>query len=131
MPSSLTKHGCTSLRTLFLFLGNSVPLWLSSVIVSLREGFGVYAWDQLQGVFVVDLFQDFVGDFKAVDTPEGVAAAVILEIFVACFQRAKIPFVFVHVIDVFAHYYAGFILHQEIMRRIGLPPQPPHYPTNI
>src|SRR5260370_14986171 len=63
--------------------------------VSIWESFGVYPWHQLQCVLVVDLLQDFVGDLEAVDAPERVPAPVILEIFVARFQRAEIPFVFV------------------------------------
>src|SRR5258708_9229668 len=92
-PSS---RGCTTplAHPSAIFLSDLCASVAIPLLVSIREGFGVYAWDQLQGVLVVDLFQDLVGDLEAVDAPERVAAAVILEIFVACFQRAKIPFVF-------------------------------------
>src|SRR5258708_35663317 len=106
-----------------IFLSDLCASVAIPLLVSIREGFGVYAWDQLQGVLVVDLFQDLVGDLEAVDAPERVAAAVVLEIFVACFQRAKIPFVFVHLVNVFTHQHAVLILHQEIVRRIRLPAQ--------
>src|SRR5258706_4823697 len=93
------------------FSVTSAPLWQSLLFVSIREGFGVYAWDQLQRVFVVDLFQDFVGNLEAVDAPERVAAALILEVFFARFHHVKIPFVFIHILNVFAHHNAYLLIY--------------------
>ena len=52
-----------------------LPLGKQQELVSIWEGFGVYPWDQLQRVLVVDLFQDFVRNLEAVDAPKRVAAA--------------------------------------------------------
>src|SRR5258706_912668 len=52
----------------------SAPLWQTPLLVSIREGFGAYAGDQLQRVLVVDLFQALVAHLAPVDTPEPGAA---------------------------------------------------------
>src|SRR5260370_10498453 len=90
---------------------------------SLRERFCVDSRHQLQRVLVVQLLQHFIRHLKTVNPPERVALAVILKILVAGFEGPEIPFVFVHVINVFSHQHAVLILHQEIVRRIVLPPQ--------
>src|SRR5258705_3571991 len=95
----------------------------SSLPCSLRKRLRVDTRHQLQCVLVVHLFQHFVRHLESVNPPERMPVAVILEIFVARLQRPEIPFVFVHFIDVFPHQHAVLILHQEIVRRIGLPPQ--------
>src|SRR5690348_14048292 len=69
----------------------------------LRKRFWVDSGNEFEGVFVVDLFECFVVELKAIDAPERVALAVVLEIFVPGFERAEIPLVFVHVINVLAH----------------------------
>ena len=88
--------------------------------VLFREGGGVDAGDELQCVLVVDLFQDFVVEPEAVDAPEGVALAVILDVLVACFEAAEIPLVFVHFVDVLSHEDAILILRQKIVGGIRL-----------
>src|SRR5882724_8060648 len=90
---------------------------------SLREGLRVDTRHQLQRILVVHLFQHFVRHLETINPPERMPVAVVLEIFVARLQRPEIPFVFVHFIDVFPHQHAVLILHQEIVRRIGLPPE--------
>src|SRR5712664_588934 len=101
----------------FFFRLNSL---LSS---SLRKRLRVDPRHQLQRIFVVHLLQDFIRHLETVNPPERVALAVILEIFVARFERPEIPFVFVHVVNVFSHQHAVLVFHQKIVRRIGLPPQ--------
>src|ERR1700674_406427 len=76
----------------------------------LRKRFLVNPRNELQCVLVVNLLQHLFRHLKTVNPPEGVAPAVILKIFVASFERAEIPFVFVHVVDVFAHQDAVLIL---------------------
>src|SRR5713101_2325833 len=90
---------------------------------SLRERFRVDSRHQLQRILVVDLLQHFIGHLETVNPPERVALAVILKIFVPRLQRPEIPFVFVHVINVFSHQHAVLILDQKIVCRIGLPAQ--------
>src|SRR5258708_35442877 len=90
---------------------------------SLRERFCVNPRHQLQRILVVDLLQQLVRYLESVNSPECVALAVILEIFVARLERAEIPFVFVHVINVFSHQHAVLILDQKIVCRIRLPAQ--------
>src|SRR5258707_2213130 len=90
---------------------------------SLRKRLRVDTRHQLQCVLVVHLFQHFVRHLESVNPPERMPVAVILEIFVARLQRPEIPFVFVHFIDVFPHQHTVLILHQEIVRRIGLSPE--------
>src|SRR5260370_18067552 len=62
---------------------------------SLRERFCVNPRHQLQRILVVDLLQHLVRHLESVNSPECVALAVILEIFVPRFERPEIPFVFV------------------------------------
>src|SRR5438552_952092 len=90
---------------------------------SFRKRLWIDSRHQLQRILVVHLFQNFVRHLETVNAPERMALAVILKIFVARFERAEIPFVFVHIVDVFSHQHAVLIFHQEIVRRIGLPPQ--------
>src|SRR5258708_16219902 len=90
---------------------------------SLRERFCVNPRHQLQRILVVDLLQHLVRYLESVNSPECVALAVILEIFVARLERAEIPFVFVHLVDVFAHQHAILVFHQKVVRRIRLAPQ--------
>src|SRR5260370_33942698 len=90
---------------------------------SLRERFCVNPRHQLQRILVVDLLQHLVRYLESVNSPECVALAVILEIFVARLERAEIPFVFVHLVDVFAHQHAILGFHQKIVCRIRLPAQ--------
>src|SRR6266481_3294807 len=101
----------------FFFLLNSL------LSPSLRKRLRVNPRHQLQRIFVVHLLQDFIRHLEAVNPPESMALAVILKIFVARFERPEIPFVFVHVVNVFSHQHAVLILDQKIVRRIGLPPQ--------
>src|SRR6266852_3044213 len=108
--------------------GRGYCLWLTdcSKVVSLLsvwERLSVDSRHQLQRIFVVDLLQHLVRHLETVNPPERVALAVILKILVARLERPEIPFVFVHLVDVFPHQHAVLILHQELMRRIGLPPQ--------
>src|SRR5882724_6700525 len=95
----------------------------SSLPCSVRKRFRVDSRHQLQRILVVHLFQHFIRHLESVNPPERMPVAVILKILVARFQRPEIPFVFVHFIDVFAHQHAILVLHQKIVRRIGLPPQ--------
>src|SRR5229473_5156168 len=90
---------------------------------SLWKCFYVDSRHQLQRILVVHLLQHFIGHLETVNPPECVALAVILKILIAGFEGPEIPFVFVHVVDVFAHQHAVLIFHQKIVRRIGLPPQ--------
>src|SRR5260370_7944135 len=90
---------------------------------SLRERFCVNPRHQLQRILVVDLLQHLVRHLESVNSPECVALAVILKILVARFQRPEIPFVFVHLVDVFAHQHAILVFHQKVVRRIRLAPQ--------
>src|SRR6516164_5731053 len=71
--------------------------------ILIREGLWVDAGDEFQGILVIDFFKDLVRELEAIDAPESVALAVVLEVFVAGFQSAEIPFVFIHIVDVFAH----------------------------
>src|SRR5713101_8056643 len=108
--------------------GRGYCLWLTdcSKVVSLLsvwERLGVDSRHQLQRIFVVDLLQHLVRHLETVNPPERVALAVILKILVARLERPEIPFVFVHLVDVFAHQHAVLILDQKIVCRIGLPPQ--------
>src|SRR5437899_9103216 len=82
-----------------------------------------YARQQLERVLVIDFLQNFVVEAEAVDAPEGVAVAVILEIFVARFERAEIPLVFVDLVDVFAHQDVILIFTEEIVRGVRLASQ--------
>src|SRR6266436_7728983 len=86
----------------------------------LWKRFRVDAGNELHGVLVVDLFQDFVVELEAVDAPKGMPFAVVLDVIVARFEAAEIPLVFVHFVDVFAHQYAVLILRQKIVRGVGL-----------
>src|SRR5437870_3186726 len=86
----------------------------------LRKRFRVAAGDELHGVLVVDLFQDFVVELEAVDAPEGMPFAVILDVLVARFEAPEIPFAFVHFVNVFAHQNAVLILRQEVASGVGL-----------
>src|SRR5260370_42403360 len=90
---------------------------------SLRERFCVNPRHQLQRILVVDLLQHLVRHFESVNSPECAALAVIVKILVPRFQRPEIPFVFVHVINVFSHQHAVLILDQKIVCRIRLPAQ--------
>src|SRR5229473_5686875 len=90
---------------------------------SLRERFRVDSRHQLQRILVVHLLQHFIGHLETINPPERVALAIILKILIAGFEGSEIPFVFVHVINVFSHQHAILVLHQEIVSRIRLPPQ--------
>src|SRR6266849_2267082 len=68
---------------------------------SFRKRFRVNPRHQLQRIFVVDLLQHLVRHLETVNPPERVALAVILKILVARLERPEIPFVFVHLVDVF------------------------------
>src|SRR5438876_5137432 len=62
---------------------------------------------------------------------ERVPLPVVLEILVARLQRPKIPLVFIHLINVFAHQYAVLILHEKIACRIRLPAQFSQHRRNV
>ena len=91
--------------------------------ILIREGLWVDAGDELQRIFVIDFLEYLVWELEAIDSPESVTLAVVLEVFVAGFQSTEIPLVFIHIVDVFSHQHAILIFHQEIMRRIGLASQ--------
>ena len=91
--------------------------------ILIREGLWVDAGDELQRIFVIDFLEYFVWELEAINSPESVTLAVVLEVFVAGFQSAEIPFVFIHIVDVFTHQHAILIFHQKIMCRIGLASQ--------
>src|SRR5216684_8808045 len=82
---------------------------------SLRERFRVDSRHQLQRILVVHLFQHFVRHLETVNPPERMALAVILKILISGFEGSEIPFVFVHVINVFSHQHAVLILDQKIL----------------
>src|SRR5882672_9043028 len=69
----------------------------------LRKRFRVDAGDELHSVLVVDFFQGFVVELEAVNAPEGMPFAVVLDVIVARLEATEIPLVFVHFVDVFAH----------------------------
>src|SRR6267143_3853984 len=99
--------------------GEGCRLWLTdcSKVVSLLsvwERLGVDSRYQLQRILVINFLQHFVRHLKTVNPPERMPLAVILKIFVPRLQRPEIPFVFVHVVDVFPHQHAALILDQKI-----------------
>src|SRR5881396_3165362 len=71
-------------------LVSELPNWCAAKI-SIRKRFCVNSRNQLQRIFVVNLLQGVVRHLKAVNAPERVALAVVLEIFVARFERPEIP----------------------------------------
>src|SRR5216684_4202068 len=90
---------------------------------SFRERFRVNSRHQLQRILVVHLFQHFVRHLETINPPERVALAIILKILIAGFEGSEIPFVFVHVINVFPHQHAVLIFYQKIVRRVRLASQ--------
>src|SRR6516225_9245801 len=91
--------------------------------ILIRESLWIDTGDEFQGILVIDFLKDLVRELEAIDAPESVALAVVLKVFVASFQSAEIPFVFIHIVDVFAHQHTILIFDQKIMCRIGLAPQ--------
>jgi len=53
--------------------------------VLIREGLWVDAGDELQRIFVIDFLEYLVWELEAIDSPESVTLAVVLEVFVAGF----------------------------------------------
>src|SRR5260370_33947923 len=98
---------------------------------SFRERFRVNSRYQLQRIFVVHLLQHFIRHLEAVNPPERVALAVVLKILIAGFERPEIPFVFVHLVNVFAHQDTVLILDQKIVCRIRLPAQLREHRGNV
>src|SRR5215470_4623128 len=89
----------------------SKPTAVAANGILIREGLWVDAGDELQRIFVIDFLEYFVWELEAINSPESVTLAVVLEVFVASFQSAEIPFVFIHIVDVFTHQHAILIFH--------------------
>ncbi len=89
--------------------GRETPPYSGSV----GEEGGVEAGDEAEGVFVVNFFQDFVGEAHAIHGPERVVFFVIREVFVLGFEDAEVGLVFVGNPAVFAEEDAVLIFFEE------------------
>ena len=73
-----------------------------------------------QGVLVIELSQHRVRQVDAVQLPERVVVAVIVEVFVAGLEHAPVVRVFVRLIAVFSEQHPVLVLHEEVVRRARL-----------
>src|SRR5262245_29544733 len=67
---------------------------------SLRELVRIHTRHEFQGVLVINLLQNFIGQIQPVKPPERVAAAIIFDVIVARFHDAEIVSVLARLIDV-------------------------------